>query len=92
MPIKVCDTTITAENTFSQSVILTGTFDISISGDWSGTVTVQRSRDNATWRDVEVFTQNIEQGGFEGVSEVYYRAGIKTGDFGSGSVVVELWL
>jgi len=80
---------ITAQNTFTDPVQLTGNFNLSISGTFSATVTVQRSTDNSTWHDVDTFTAATEEVGFE-PEDVWYRAGVKTGDFTSGSAVVRL--
>jgi hypothetical protein len=55
----------------------------------SATVTVQRSRDNSTWRDVDSWTAPSEEVGFE-PNPMYYRVGIKTGGYSSGTAVVEL--
>ena len=82
---------ITAQNTFTDSLGLHGSFNISISGTWSATVTVQRSFDSGTtWLDVESFTANTEQYGFEPEDGVLYRAGVKTGNFTSGTVVLRI--
>ncbi len=77
---------ITAENTFSNAHRLEGDFNFSIRGTFnSGTiVTVQRSVDNSTWLDVDTFTSIGENVGFE-PELIYYRAGVKTGEFGAGT-------
>jgi len=81
---------ITAENTFTDAVRLEGYFNFSISGTWAATVTVQRSLDGATnWVDVDTFTANSEEVGFE-PEFMYYRVGVKTGEFTSGTVIVRL--
>ena len=82
---------ITAENTFSDSLPLVGHFNLSISGTFVATVTVQRSFDSgSTWLDVDTFTSSTETYGFD-PHQVYYRVGVKTGDFTSGTVVVALY-
>ena len=91
MPQKLATRTITAENLFTDSVTLAGYFNLSISGTWVATVTVQRSFDSGdTWHDVDTFTDNIQEYGLEPERGIYYRIGIKTGDFTSGSCVVRL--
>lgn len=82
--------TITAQNTFTDPVQLTGYFNLSISGTFVATVTVQRSFDEmVTWNDVDTFTSPAEEYGME--TEVcWYRAGVKTGAFTSGSITVRL--
>ena len=86
----IASKTITAQNTFSDPVRLTGFFNLSITGTFVATVTVQRSFDNqATWQDVDTFTKSTEDFGME--PEVcWYRAGVKTGDFTSGTINVRL--
>jgi hypothetical protein len=81
---------ITAQNTFTEPVRLEGYFNLSLSGTWAATVTVQRSIDGATnWVDVDTFTAPTEDYGFE-PEFMYYRVGVKTGGFTSGTVVVRL--
>lgn len=85
----IASASITAENTFTTAVRLEGYFNLSISGTWVATVTVQRSIDNSTWVDVDTFTANSEEVGFE-PELMWYRVGAKTGAFTSGTVVVRL--
>lgn len=81
---------ITAENTFSDMINVMGNFDLSIAGTFDATVTVQRSFDaGVSWADVDTFTAPIETAGFDPVS-CNYRAGVKSGDYVSGSVVVTI--
>lgn len=86
---RVVTASIGAQNTFSDSIRLTGLFDLSISGTFSGTVTVQRSYDNSTWRDVDNFTTPVEMTGTQG-EIAWYRVGIKTGNYTSGTAVVSI--
>lgn len=82
---------ITAQNTFSNPVPLAGPFNLSLSGTWSATVHLQRSFDNGlTWLDVQSYTANIQDRGLEAETGVVYRAGVKTGNFTSGTVVVRI--
>ena len=84
--------TITAGNTFSDSLSLQGYFSISITGIAGGTeVVVQRNTgvDGSTFTDVETFTADAERYGYE-PEVVAYRIGVKSGDFGSGTVKVRL--
>ena len=91
MGAKLRTRSITAENQFTDPAILTGYFNVSISGTWAATVTVQRSFDlGSTWFDVDKWTANAEEYGLEPEREVQYRAGIKTGDYTSGTAVVRL--
>lgn len=90
-PSKKVQRTITSDNLFTDSAELKGYFNCSISGTWSGTITIQRSFDDGdTWHDVKTFTGNAEEYGFEPESGVLYIAGIKTGNFISGSAIVRL--
>jgi hypothetical protein len=88
---KLQKRSIDAENLFTDAAELGGYFNISISGTWTGTVTVQRSFDGgSTWYDVQQWTENAEEFGFEPERGVQYRGGVKLGDYGSGPVVVRL--
>ena len=82
--------TITAENSFTSTTFLEGNFNFSASGTFANgnIVTVQRSTDGSTWHDVGSFTGIEEAVGFEPEPSMAYRAGVKTGEFGSGSSVV----
>jgi len=81
--------TITAENTFSTSALTEGYFNLSISGTFVATVFLQRSTDNTTWLDVDSFTSPVEQYGFD-PEFMYYRVGVKTGGFTSGTIVCRI--
>jgi|2_EtaG_2_1085320.scaffolds.fasta_scaffold72798_1 hypothetical protein len=81
---------ITAQNTFTDEFQIAGHFNLSISGTFSATVTVQRSFDNgSTWLDVDTFTEPYEGVGYD-AEELFYRVGVETGDFTSGTVDVRL--
>lgn len=85
--------TVTAADQFTTSETFKGRFNLSVSGSsWSATVTLQRSYDNTTWRDVETFTSNIETVVNEpSIRGAWYKIGVKSGDFTSGVIKVELW-
>lgn len=78
-----------AQNTFTDPVQLTGYFNLSISGTFSATVTVQRSTDSSTWRDVDSYTAAAEEVGFE-PEVMFYRVGVKTGAYTSGTADVRI--
>ncbi len=80
---------ISAENTFTTGVRLGGDFNISVQGTFVATVVVQRSYDNSTWNDVDSFTAPTEQIGFE-PEYIWYRIGVKTGGYTSGTATVRL--
>jgi len=80
-----------AHNIYSDWVPLQGVFNFSLSGTFAGTVHVQRSFDKGvTPSDVDSFTAVTEQVGYEPEAVVWYRAGIKTGGYTSGTAVVRL--
>jgi len=80
---------LSAEDTFTDPLNLVGYFNLSISGTFVATITVQRSFDKINWFDVDTFISPIETYGFD-PSQLYYRAGIKTGAYTSGTAVVSL--
>ena len=91
MSRKSVTRSIAAENLYTDSVQVVGYFNLSISGTWVATVTVQRSFDqSATWHDVDTWTTNAEEYGLEPEGGIHYRVGIKTGEFTSGTCVVRL--
>jgi hypothetical protein len=85
--------TISAENTFTDAVLIrAGYFSLSIQDLVDSTVTVQKSYDQNTitnWEDVDTFAANAEDVGFE-PEDVYYRAGVKTGDYGTDDVIIRI--
>ena len=85
----IASANIAAQNTFTTPVRLEGYLNVSISGTFSATVTVQRSIDNATWVDVDTWTAPTEDYGFE-PELMWYRIGVKTGQYTSGTAVVRL--
>lgn len=80
---------ISAENTFTDVVNLEGYFNVSISGTFSATVTIQRSTDKSTWMDVDSFTASTETVGFD-PEHMWYRIGVKTGAYTSGTVEIRI--
>lgn len=91
MGVAVVTRNIDGENLYTDSVRLNGFFNISLSGSWVATVTVQRSFDKgSTWHDVETFTENTEEYGFEPEYGTFYRLGVKTNDYTNGTIVGRL--
>lgn len=89
-PVGQVTASLTAQNTFTDPLEIRGDADLSASGITDSTVTVQRSFDGTIWKDVEQFTADFEKmvtGSEQGVA---YRIGIKTGDYGSDTVVCEI--
>jgi hypothetical protein len=90
---------LSAANTFTDSVRVTGVgdsraFAISVSGTFVATVTLQRSFDDTTWADVpsESYTAFTSKSYNDTLDNqiVYYRLGIKTGDYTSGTADLTL--
>lgn len=91
---------ISAENNFTDTIRVTSTgsarqFSIEIAGTWAGTVTLQRSiEDESSWEDVsgQSWTGNITTTYNDGLANqiVYYRLGIKSGDYTSGTAEIAL--
>lgn len=81
--------TLSAQNTFTDAILIIGDFNLSISGTFVATVTVQRSTDGTTWRDVDTWTAPSEEVGYDPMQN-FYRAGIKTGGYTSGSATIQI--
>lgn len=82
---------ISAQDTWTSALEIKGSFDLSISGTFSGTVTVQRSFDGgSSWAAVDTFSGPIETYGVQ-PHFANYRVGIATGDYTSGTAVVSLY-
>jgi len=83
--------TISAQNTFTDPIkIQSSYFSLSLQGLTDSIVTVQKSYDTnapTNWIDVDTFTTSSEEVGFD-PENVYYRAGIKTGNYGSDTVTI----
>lgn len=87
------------DNTFTDSIRVTGTggnraFTVSISGTWSATITLQRSvGDDTSWEDTgTTYTGNTTVSFNDGLDNqiIFYRIGIKTGDYTSGTATTTL--
>lgn len=85
----IASKTITGENSFTDPIQISGWFNVSISGTFVASVSVQRSIDKSTWLDVDAWTEATEQVGME-PEVLWYRVGVKTGGFTSGSAVVRV--
>lgn len=91
---------ITAENQFTSEIKVTGTatgttrqFTVELPGTWSATVTLQRSiGEPGSWADVTTYTVAGTTTYADDLSNqvVYYRIGVKTGNFTSGTVEAAL--
>lgn len=89
---------ISAQNTFTDPILISGSgtfreMTVVITGTWSATVTVQRSFGTpGSWVDWKNYTtnQNVVLDDTLDGSDIYYRIGIKTGNYSSGTAVVEI--
>lgn len=89
---------VTAENQWSDPILVQGVddarkFDITRAGTWSATVTLQRSiGDIGNWADVTTYTSNATVTYDDGLDNqiIYYRIGVDTGDFTSGTADLTL--
>ncbi|MGH0299298.1 MULTISPECIES: hypothetical protein [Sinorhizobium] len=81
-----------AENTFTEALLVQGgqSFDVSIGGTFEATVVVQRCKPGTSWFDVGTFTAPAEKVGVGGTAW-YYRIGVKTGQYVSGTIEVGLY-
>lgn len=91
---------ISAENSFTNTIVITGTgssraFTITRSGTWTATITLQRSltSDTGPWEDVTTYTTNATVSYNDALDnqEAWYRIGIKTGGYTSGTAVLTLF-
>lgn len=85
-----------AENQFTDEIKITGTsrsFTIVKSGTWTATLTLQRSvSEPGAWVDVTTFTTAGNTTYDDGLTNqiIYYRIGVKTGAYTSGTVEAAL--
>lgn len=86
---------IAAQNTFTSSLKVTGagtsrSITITLTGVWVATVSLQVSTDNSTFTDVpgQVWNGNVTGPYLDGLDGQtrYYRIGVKTGNYTSGTV------
>ncbi len=86
------EASLTAQNTFTEPAVFTGSFPVRLRGTWVGTITLQRSDDaGVVYDDVDSWTTNVvricdeaDRGG------ALFRLGFKTGDFSSGTADVRV--
>lgn len=90
---------IDAENEFTNSILVTGAasvrgFAVVIEGTgaFTATITLQRSVDETSWTDVGTYTADSAETFNDQLEniELYYRIGVKTGDYTSGTIAVSL--
>lgn len=89
---------ISAEDTFTDPIRVTGIgasrkLTVNISGTFVGTLTLQRSpAEPGSWTDVKTWTTGTTEQYDDGLDNqvIYYRIGIKTGDYTSGTASVAM--
>jgi hypothetical protein len=93
------EVTLTAENQFSDSIRVTGVdssriFSVVITGTFTATVTLQYSTDEATWVDAASGSYAVPTAiSYDDTFDnqiLYYRIGIKTGGYTSGTAVATI--
>lgn len=96
---QIVNQDVTAENVFTNAIRVTGVdstrvFTIIRSGTWVATVTLQRSLTSSTgpWEDVTTYTTNATITYDDTLDNViaWYRIGVKTGNYTSGTVDLTL--
>lgn len=82
---------VTQAVTGEDGIVIKGGYNLSISGTFDATVTLQRSFDGgANFRDMETYDEPVESWDIEVELGVLYRAGIKGGDYTSGTALVRI--
>lgn len=90
---------ITGEGQWSSSIRVVGVdnsriFVLNIAGTWVATITLQRSIDDeASWTDVTTYTTNQTNVNYDDTLDnqiIFYRIGVDTGDYTSGTPTVTL--
>ena len=91
-PIGKVTATLVAQNTFSDAIAMhRGGFNFVISGISGDTVYLQRSANGGvTWGDIASYTEDGWYPGNEPEHGIKYRAGIKTGGYSAGTVIVTI--
>jgi hypothetical protein len=91
--MSIIDESLSAENTFTTPILVVDNdYDLSIRGTFSAILHLQRKlpgEADSEYRDVSSFTSPDEQLG-RCVSSWYYRIGIKTGNYTSGTAKVNI--
>ncbi|WP_456389743.1 hypothetical protein [Profundibacter sp.] len=95
---QLVDSNISAEATYTNPIRVAGVttgriFTIDIDGTWAGTVSLQRSvGEIGSWVTVGTYTANTNTTYDDGLdnSIVYYRLGIETGNYTSGTAELSL--
>ena len=89
---------LSAEGTFTNPIRVSGIttgriFNVTVTGTWTASVTLQRSVGAiGAWTDVETYTTNQNKNYDDTFDNqiIYYRLGIKTGDYTSDTAVCSL--
>lgn len=89
---------ISAQNTFSDAIRVTGvgtsrTYSFNVSGTFTATWTLQRSvGEEGNWEDIASSSATVDSATADGLDNqiVFYRIGVKTGNYTSGTLTVTL--
>lgn len=83
---------LSANNSFTPAVLRQAGdgFDVIVSGTFSGTITVQLSKDGSNWYDVDATTVPTVMTGTPATAW-YVRAGFKSGAYVSGTAGVGVY-
>lgn len=90
---------IVAQNSFTTGLKVTGTglqrsITVTLTGTWAAVVTLQVSTDDSSWTDVpgEVWNGTVTGPYLDGLDGLtrYYRIGVETGNYTSGTVAASL--
>lgn len=65
-------------------------WDVLVSGTFTGTISIQLSKDNATWHTIDTSDAPVIKTGTP-ASMWFVRAGFATGDYTSGTAEVEVY-
>lgn len=89
-PYSRQEATLTAPGWTDPEDFNVGAFNVSVSGDFVGTVVLQRSFDNgSTWEDVEDYTEPTEEYVEVTDATVLWRVGVESISSGTATVVIE---
>lgn len=96
---QAVSSTLAAASTYTNPVLITGgqnqrTFNIAITGTWSGTLSLQYAfASTGPWQDQgNTYTNNTNVNWGDGLAnqDIYYRIGFDPGDYTSGAALVQL--
>lgn len=85
-------TDISEDDTFGAAIgLVRGDFNVSVYGDFAGTVSLQRSFDNGTtWLTAEQYTVPTEKIASNVEPGTHWRLGVESGNLSDGTVTVRI--